>query len=414
MVRRGSTVRVRQRAPTKSLLSGRFCSNGRTLSSRTSALRQLLGNTFSSDLRLCCADFALRVDRSPASQIVDDMRVRAEERLQRVSHLRRDLDVVSLCSEKQRGHAVPQVVGSARDTGGLGGTYVSPSPPVPVVVIGPRSPLASREHERISSRVTGDAPPLLQVVRERSQQLHVPRSTRFRVRLNPQRQSLVDADRLRADVAPTQGERLVRPQPGIREHRDESRVTGPFTLQQLATKTLDRERRQRADRPRTSLRRLRHVLRRIVRDPAPLDCALQNPLQHRERLPDRLPPRLLGFQLKSERLNALRRQPAYLKVAKLGDDEPVAKTGVHLERLGREVRLGVKLPPLANEGLERLLAGVERGKFAPTLRQLDRRLPSLGVALAGKRSRPKRTSLVSPKHTVDGPVLALATLNRHR
>src|SRR4051794_28798794 len=88
-----------------------------------------------------------------------------------------------------------------------------------------------------------------------------------------------------ANVAPLQRERLLGAQPGVGEYDKQCRVARPAVVEQPRAHDLDRSWRDRLDRGPVRLGWLARELDRVVRDPVPLDRALEHALEHRHRLP---------------------------------------------------------------------------------------------------------------------------------
>ena len=82
--------------------------------------------------------------------------------------------------------------------------------------------------------------------------------------------------------------------------------------------------------------------------------------------------------------HCLRGEVAQLQPSETREHVHVPQRRVELQRLGREIRRGVELPPLLSELGEGLLAGVEEAELAGALHAPHLSIEGLGVALAAE------------------------------
>ncbi len=175
-----------------------------------------------------------------------------------------------------------------------------------------------------------------------------------------------------AHVPPLQRERLAGAQSRVGEHGHERRVAQPAGVQQVRPQRLDGLRRQRHDGAVALERRLADRARRVRAEPLPLDGALEDPLQQRERLPDRLAADARGLEVAAEAGDRADGDVAQAEMPEPRQQMDVPQRRVALERRALEVRRGVDLPPLGREVGQRLAAGIER---VERLGALERRAP---------------------------------------
>jgi hypothetical protein len=406
MVRKGSPVRVRQRASQQP--SGNSVPAGRC-QRRPFALRGPFGtisDPFAAlDGRARVRDQLVGVHGAGAAELVDDVCVGPERHRRAVAELLGDLhDRQPPLLDPQARQRVPQVVRPRAQAARLGVRLERAPTPVAVVVVAPRLATRRREDERVVCGPTSAQPQLLEVLAQRGEQLDRARRS---VGLLAGDDLAVDVLLLDQqcplpDVPPLERERFLRPDPGVREHADERGMfVAPFG-EQLRAQRLDAQRRHGAHRVLALARRLAHRLDRVGCDELPLDRPGEHALEHRQRATDRLVADVVGFEVGAEARDDLRRDPPQLERAEARQDVAVPVRRVRRQRPPLEVRRRVDLPPLGREVGERLFPGVEGGQVVRASRDAHLRIEVPRVALAVERPAALRARLVPPADPVDG------------
>ncbi len=293
----------------------------------------------------------------------------------------------------------------------LGDRPVDALAPVAPVARPPEATGLVREERDRRSGEPARPTPDGEILAEGREQRDGPRLPPVLERLDPPvAQSTLDQQRAFAHVAPFQCERLLWPQPGVREDDEQRRVAQPVLLEQPRAHQLDDRRRDRLHRGPVRLRRLARELDRVRRNASPLDRALQDALEHRHRLADRLDADAVGLELGAEARDDLRGQLAELQVAEARQRVPVPEIGVDAQRRALEVGARVDPPPLLDELGERLAARVHVRQRAGALEHPDLRLERASVAGAVERLAALGAGLVAPAHPPDDVAAAVSPL----
>ena len=167
------------------------------------------------------------------------------------------------------------------------------------------------------------------------------------------------------------------------------------------------------------LRRLARQPHRVGRYATPLDRPLQDALEHRHRLADRLDPDARRLEVGAEARDRLRRELAQLQVAEPRQRVAVPEARVAPQGRPLQVRAGVERPPLLDELDERLATGVEIAEGVGALERADLGLERPRVRCTVERLAALGAGLVVPADAPDrvgAPVTtaALALLHHAR
>jgi len=162
-----------------------------------------------------------------------------------VPSLASDLDHAAPFVDQERDEAVAKVIGprALQADSAAGGRPGVPVPGLPGGVI-PDAARAVREQKRVVVRLIERAPPLGQVVGQRSQQANRSCLTGLgRLDAALAVGGLLDQQRPLAHIAPAQHKRLLRPQPGVGEQSDQRGIPSAMLapLRDRSAQLLDRE-----------------------------------------------------------------------------------------------------------------------------------------------------------------------------
>ena len=254
MVRRGSAVRVRKRAPRESPANAGFsASRMASPACRVGPVIAHISHTSFAGLE----DDLLGRPPFRAFELVDHVAVGVVGHARRVPRLGGDVEHAAPLGEHQRDERVAQVVRAGADQagGGRGGSERALAP-VAVVVIAPRLAVARGKTSRLSVSLR-DAVPKSARSAASGASTRTLRTLRVLVSsTSPRETERSTIRRALEDVAPLEGQRLPRAQAGIGEGGGQGRVGKPTVEPKVEPHGLDGVRRRRRHQSRPALRGL--------------------------------------------------------------------------------------------------------------------------------------------------------------
>lgn len=185
--------------------------------------------------------------------------------------------------------------------------------------------------------------------------------------------------------------RLLRPQAGIRQHREDRCVP----LADRGPHPLDRDRSKRPRLRASGHRRLPHQADGVVGDAAALGRALQDSAEEDDALAPRLGPDVRSDQIGLEPGDDLWADPGEWDRTEPWGDVAVVEAAVDGARLGREMA-GMDVSPRARHVLVQRLASRDEAHVAEPQSPPDLGVERLGVALAADRAAPVAPGLAPP------------------